>query len=73
MCDVPQMLLDIYGQLRNELQEGIQNFKIAVINFDTEFNERGPMVKGLKPSEAADKYVIIVLKLYNFVKFSLCY
>jgi len=55
MCDVPQMLLDIYSQLRDELLEGIKSFKTAALNFETELNEKGPMVKGLKPAEAAER------------------
>lgn len=56
MCEVPQRLLDIYNPLRIELLEGIKNLKLDMEMFEKHFNERGPMVKGLLPSEAAERY-----------------
>jgi len=55
MCNVPQKLLDIYIPLRTELQEGIINLKSDILVFDKQFIERGPMVDGLMPSEAAER------------------
>lgn len=57
MCDVPQRLLDIYNPLRIELLEGIKNLKLEMEIFEKHFNERGPMVKGLLPNEAAERYL----------------
>jgi len=55
MCNVPQKLLDIYKPLRTELQEGILHLKSDILVFDKQFVERGPMVEGLMPSEAAER------------------
>lgn len=56
MGDVSQRLLDIYIPLRKELKDGIKQLKLDVIVYNKEFEERGPMVKGLKPYEAAERY-----------------
>lgn len=55
MCNAPQRLLNIYKQLRKELQDGILNLKSDIFVFDKQFQERGPMVEGLMPSEAAER------------------
>lgn len=56
MCDVSQRLLDIYIPLRKELNDGIKQLKLDVIVYNKQFDERGPMVKGLMPYEAAERY-----------------
>jgi len=55
MCNAPQRLLDKYKPLSTELQEGILNLKTDIFVFDKQFVERGPMVEGLMPSEAAER------------------
>lgn len=51
-----QRLLDMYAPLRIELNAGIKNLKAEILIYDKNFIETGPMVKGLKASEAADEY-----------------
>lgn len=58
MCEVPQRLLDIYNPLIKELKDGIKQLKQDVAVFVKHFDERGPMVKGLSPSEASGRYII---------------
>lgn len=55
MCEVPQRLLDIYIPLRVELREGIEKLKIDSLVFNQQFEERGPMVEGLSPTESSER------------------
>jgi len=55
MCNAPQRLLDKYKPLNIELQEGILHLKSDIFFFDKQFIERGPMVEGLMPFEAAER------------------
>lgn len=53
---MPQRLLEIYGSLRIELNEGIEQLKLDIMVYEKHFYEKGPMVKDLLPSEAAERY-----------------
>lgn len=55
MCEVPQRLLDIYVPLRIELRDGIKKLKEDSLVFNKLFEERGPMVDGLSPTEASER------------------
>lgn len=55
MCEVPQRLLDIYIPLRIELREGIKKLKADSLVFNKLFEEKGPMVDGLSPTEASER------------------
>lgn len=68
MCEVPQRLLDIYIPLRIELREGIKKLKIDSLVFNKQFEEKGPMVKGLSPIEAAERYKKYYNQTYNCIK-----
>lgn len=50
-----QRLFELYVPLRTELRDGIEQLKGDIVIFDKQFEERGPMVKGLLPSEAAER------------------
>jgi len=63
MCEVPQRLLDIYIPLRTELQQGIRKLKADSLVFNKQFEERGPMVEGLTPTEAIERLVFNRLPL----------
>lgn len=56
MCEVPQRLLDIYIPMRTELKQGINKLKADIVVYDKQFEEKGPMVKGLLPSDAVERY-----------------
>jgi hypothetical protein len=49
-------LLDIYGSLRIELIEGIEQLKLDIMVYEKQFYEKGPMVEDLLPSEASERY-----------------
>lgn len=60
MCEVPQRLLDIYVPMRMELKQGIDNLQSDIEIYDKQFDEKGPMVEGLLPSEAVERYKKII-------------
>lgn len=53
---MPKRLQEIYRSLRIELNNGIEHLKSDITVYEKQFNEKGPMVKDLLPSEAAERY-----------------
>ncbi|XP_050528019.1 dynein axonemal heavy chain 8-like [Daktulosphaira vitifoliae] len=66
-CEVPQRLVNIYVPMRMELKLGIKRLKSDIFIYDTQFNEKGPMVSGLTPSEASERVIIFQDKFDELV------
>lgn len=49
-------MLEIYGSLRIELDEGVEHLKSDIMVYEKQFYEKGPLVKDLLPAEAAERY-----------------
>jgi dynein heavy chain len=48
-------LAEIQGNFRNGLIQDVHNFKTDVDNFRVDYEKNGPMVEGIKPSEAVER------------------
>lgn len=54
--------------MKKELMAGVAEFAAEVFEFDTDFEENGPMVEGLEAREASDRFGFTLILGQNWVK-----
>lgn len=55
---VQEQICQVQGPLLGELKAGVALFNQDVVNFDTDFEEKGPMIVGLSAREASDRVLL---------------
>ncbi|XP_063230049.1 dynein axonemal heavy chain 8-like [Bacillus rossius redtenbacheri] len=51
-------LMQVYRPFRQDLLEGVAQFKVDLTDFNTDFHEKGPMEVGIPAQEASDRVLL---------------
>ncbi|KAK4476180.1 hypothetical protein MN116_001394, partial [Schistosoma mekongi] len=68
MVEVQNELVDVQPQFRNDLLESIIIFNEDCSKFYDDYNEVGPMVRGIPPREASDRLIIFQNRFDNLYR-----
>lgn len=59
---VQDHLIAIAPSFRENLESSVKKFKVEVDNFVFEYDDKGPMVEGIAPSEASDRLAVFQMR-----------
>ncbi|CAH8577937.1 unnamed protein product [Schistosoma turkestanicum] len=73
VLDVQNQLIEVQPEFRNNLLENITTFNENCLKFYNDYDEAGPMVRGIPPREASDRLIIFQNRFDNLYRSYITY